>query len=291
MHHAVLPLLLLDVHNITVRDMICGVDESGVGSIIGPMVFAGVAMQAESSRTLRRWGVADSKTLPCSAVSAIYKRIASAPQRMLMYRTSEITPRELDMATADKVGGGGRRGRGARLREAKISRVADIIVRLAAACSAANRRIEAACVDSFDADAPRLSADIASAVSSRIKFAAPGPRACETPRIVCRTGADGAILPVAAASIVAVATYRQKMREIHRAMASRGYAVGDAESFDSEKGGMYRYIYDYYQSHSTLPGFVRANCRPMRRLVSMCSETGRTQAAGAGDRAAKSILK
>ncbi|MDE0266096.1 MAG: hypothetical protein OXK17_03600, partial [Thaumarchaeota archaeon] len=58
--------------------MICGVDESGVGSIIGPMVFAGVAMHAESSRTLRRWGVADSKTLPCSAVSAIYKRIASA---------------------------------------------------------------------------------------------------------------------------------------------------------------------------------------------------------------------
>ena len=271
--------------------MICGVDESGVGSIIGPMVFAGVAMQAESSRTLRRWGVADSKTLPCSAVSAIYKRIASAPQRMLMHRTSVITPRELDMAATDKVGEGSRRDRGARLREVKISRVADIIVRLAAACRASNRRVNTAYVDSFDADAPGLSADIASAVSSRIELAAPGSRAWEAPRIVCQTGADGAILPVAAASIVAVATYRQKTREIHRTMASRGYAVRDAELFDSEKGGMYRYIYDYYQSHSTLPEFVRANCRPMRRLVSMCLEAGRTRAAGTEDRAAKSILK
>jgi len=275
--------------------MICGIDESGVGSIIGPMVFAGVTMQAESSRTLRRWGVADSKTLPCSALSVIYKRIASAPQHMLMYRTSTITPRELDMAAADRAGGSGsgssRRNRGVRLREAKINRVADIIAQLAATCRAANRRIEAAYIDSFDADTSKLSADVASAVSSRIEFATPGPRACETPRIVCQTGADGTILPVAAASIVAVATYRQKMREIHSAMASRGYAVRDAEFFDSEKGGMYRYIYDYYQSHNALPEFVRANCRPMRRLVSMCSKAGRTQAAGAEDRAAKSILK
>ena len=254
-------------------------------------------MQAESSRTLRRWGVADSKTLPCSAVSAIYKRIASAPQGMLTYGTSTITPRELDMSTGGRAGSGSgsssssRRNRGVRLREAKINRVADIIARLATACRAANRRIEAAYIDSFDADASRLSADVASAVSSRIEFATPGPRACETPRIVCQTGADGTILSVAAASIVAVATYRQKMLEIHRAMASRGYAVRDAEFFDSEKGGMYRYIYDYYQSHNTLPEFVRANCRPMRRLVSMCSKAGRTQAAGAEDRAAKSILK
>ncbi len=271
--------------------MICGIDESGVGSIIGPMVFAGVAMQAESSRALKRWGVADSKTLPCSAVSAIYKRIASAPQRMLMHRTSVITPRELDMAATDKVGEGSRRDRGARLREVKISRVADIIVRLAAACRASNRRANTAYVDSFDADAPGLSADIASAVSSRIELAAPGSRAWEAPRIVCQTGADGTMLPVAAASIVAGATYRQRMHEIHRAMASHGYAVRDAELFDSEKGGMYRYIYDYYQCHSTFPEFVRANCRPMRRLVSMCVEAGRARTAGTEDHAAKSILK
>lgn len=263
--------------------MICGIDESGVGSIVGPMVFAGVAMETESSRTLRRWGVADSKTLPCGKVSAIYKKIASAPQRMLMHRTSTITPRELDMAASDRVGGGGsRRSRGVRLREAKIRCVASIVARLAAACRAANRRMEAAYVDSFDADAARLSADITSAVSSKIEFSVPGSRACEMPRIVCQTGADGTMLPVAAASIVAVATYRQEMREIHRAMASRGYTVRDAGFFDSEKGGMYRYIYDYYQNHNTLPEFVRANCRPMRRLVSMCSKAGRARAAGGG---------
>ena len=264
--------------------MICGIDESGVGSIIGPMVFAGVAVQAESSRTLRRWGVADSKTLPCSAVSAIYKRIADAPQHMLMHRTSTITPRELDMAATDRVGGGGgsrRRSRGARLREIKISRVADIIVRLAVACRAANRRMEAAYIDSFDADAPRLSEDVASAVLPRIRLATSSTRALEAPRIVCQTGADGTMLPVAAASIVAVATYRQNVRKIHRAMASRGYAVRDTGFFDSGKDGMYRYIYDYYQNHNTLPEFVRANCRPMRRLVGMCSNAGRAPTAGA----------
>ena len=275
--------------------MICGIDESGVGSIIGPMVFAGVAVQAESSRTLKRWGVADSKTLTCSAVSALYKRIAGAPQHMLMHRTSTITPRELDMAAANRSSGGGsssnrrRRNRGARLREIKISRVADIIARLAAACRAANRRMEAAYIDSFDADASRLSEDVASAVSSRIRLATPGTRALETPRIVCQTGADGTMLPVAAASIVAVATYRQRVHRIHRAMASRGYAVRDTGFFDSEKGGMYRYIYDYYQSHNTLPEFVRANCRPMRRLVGMCSKEGRAPTACAhalGGRAA-----
>ena len=267
--------------------MICGIDESGVGSIIGPMVFAGVAVQAESSRTLRRWGVADSKTLPCSAVSAIYKRIVGAPQHMLMHRTSTITPRELDMAAADRLSGGGsgsgsnrrRRNRGARLREIKISRVADIIAKLATACRATNRRMEAAYIDSFDADASNLSEDVASAVSSRIKLATPSTRALETPRIVCQTRADGTMLPVAAASIVAVATYRQRVHKIHRAMTSRGYAVRDTGFFDSEKGGMYRYIYDYYQSHNMLPEFVRANCRPMRRLVGMCSKEGRAPTA------------
>lgn len=264
--------------------MICGIDESGVGSIIGPMVFAGVAVQAESSRTLRRWGVADSKTLPCSTVSAVYKRIAGAPQYMLMHRTSTITPRELDMAAADRVDGGGsssRGNRGARLREIKISRVAGIIVRLAAACRAANRRMEAAYIDSFDADASRLSEDVASAVLFRIKLATSSTRALEAPRIVCQTGADGTVLPVAAASIVAVATYRKRVHKIHRAMASRGYAVRDTGFFDSEKDGMYRYIYDYYQSHNTLPKFVRANCRPMRRLVGMCSKADRAPTTGA----------
>ena len=261
--------------------MICGIDESGVGSIIGPMVFAGVAMQAESSHELRRWGVADSKTLPCSAVSSIYKRIADAPQLMLMHRTSMVTPRELDMIAAGRVGGGRRRDRGIRLREAKISRVADIRVRLAAACRSTGRRIETAYIDSFDADASRLSGDIASEVLSRIESTTSNPSAYDAPRIVCQTGADGTMLPVAAASIVAVATYRQRMHEIHRAMASRGYTVRDTESFDSEKGGMYRYIYDYYRSHNTLPEFVRASCRPMRRLVGMCSKADRTPAAGA----------
>ena len=270
--------------------MICGIDESGVGSIIGPMVFAGVAMQAESSHVLRQWGVADSKTLPCSAVSSIYKRIAGAPRRMLMHRTSMITPRELDMIAADRVNGDSRRrDRGIRLREAKIGRVADVIVRLAAACRSADRRMKTAYIDSFDADASRLSGDIASAVLSRIASTTSEPSAYEVPRIVCRTGADGTILPVAAASIVAVATYRQRMHKIHRAMASRGYEVRDAESFDSEKGGMYRYIYDYYRSHNTLPEFVRANCRPMRRLVSMCSKAGRTPAAGADTHGGRAV--
>ena len=55
---------------------ICGVDDAGRGSMIGPMVIAGISIEKKNINKLRKLGVRDSKKLsPKSSIRILFSFI------------------------------------------------------------------------------------------------------------------------------------------------------------------------------------------------------------------------
>lgn len=73
--------------------IVCGVDEAGRGSFVGPLVIAGVAVEESSLPALERAGVRDSKTLTPRARSRLYRVILENSVAHLIRR---IRPRTID---------------------------------------------------------------------------------------------------------------------------------------------------------------------------------------------------
>ena len=55
--------------------LICGVDEAGRGSLLGPLVIAGVSVKRSNVKRLSSMGVRDSKKLSPLAREKLYKKI------------------------------------------------------------------------------------------------------------------------------------------------------------------------------------------------------------------------
>jgi ribonuclease HII len=54
---------------------ICGVDDAGRGSMIGPLVIAGISIDKKNISKLRKLGVRDSKKLSPKKRELLYKEI------------------------------------------------------------------------------------------------------------------------------------------------------------------------------------------------------------------------
>jgi len=54
---------------------ICGVDEAGRGSMLGPLVVAGISISKSKVNLLKKQGVRDSKKLSPAARERLYKKI------------------------------------------------------------------------------------------------------------------------------------------------------------------------------------------------------------------------
>ena len=54
---------------------ICGVDEAGRGSMLGPLVVAGITISKSKIKLLKKLGVRDSKKLSPAAREYLYKKI------------------------------------------------------------------------------------------------------------------------------------------------------------------------------------------------------------------------
>jgi len=59
----------------TVSVQVCGVDEAGRGSMLGPLVIAGVSLERSKIKKLSSMGVKDSKKLNSAARERLYKKI------------------------------------------------------------------------------------------------------------------------------------------------------------------------------------------------------------------------
>ena len=54
---------------------ICGIDDAGRGSMLGPLVIAGVTLEKKNLRKLTALGVKDSKKLSSKSTIILYKKI------------------------------------------------------------------------------------------------------------------------------------------------------------------------------------------------------------------------
>ncbi len=73
--------------------LVCGVDEAGRGSMIGPLVVAGISIEKSKIDELTKLGVKDSKKLTPSAREYLYKKIINLVDD---YAISKVSPRTID---------------------------------------------------------------------------------------------------------------------------------------------------------------------------------------------------
>ena len=72
---------------------ICGVDDAGRGSMIGPLVIAGISIEKKNISKLRKLGVRDSKKLSSKKRDLLYKEILKIVDS---YHVIRIPPRTID---------------------------------------------------------------------------------------------------------------------------------------------------------------------------------------------------
>jgi len=76
---------------------ICGVDEAGRGSMLGPLVVAGVSISKSKVNLLKKLGVRDSKKLSPTAREHLYKKIIEIVDD---YHVVRIPPRIIDKSVS-----------------------------------------------------------------------------------------------------------------------------------------------------------------------------------------------
>ena len=77
---------------------ICGVDEAGRGSMLGPLVVAGITISKSKIKLLKKLGVRDSKKLSPAAREYLYKKIIETVDD---YHVIRIPPRVIDKSVAN----------------------------------------------------------------------------------------------------------------------------------------------------------------------------------------------
>jgi len=73
--------------------LICGVDDAGRGSLLGPLVIAGVTLKRSKIRKLSSMGIRDSKKLTPAARERLYKKIIEYADD---YYVARIYPKTID---------------------------------------------------------------------------------------------------------------------------------------------------------------------------------------------------
>ena len=77
---------------------VCGVDEAGRGSMLGPLVVAGITISRSKINLLKKLGVRDSKKLSPVARERLYKKIIETVDD---YHVIRISPRIIDKSVSN----------------------------------------------------------------------------------------------------------------------------------------------------------------------------------------------
>ncbi|MEM1619892.1 MAG: ribonuclease HII [Fervidicoccaceae archaeon] len=145
---------------------VLGLDEAGRGSLVGPLVVAGVVLNGGASKELKELGLKDSKLLSRSARERLFEEVL---RRAVWHRVILVPPRILD--------------------ERNINNVTLECYVLLARLSAAEAGVEA------------VVADMVGAGAARRELPLP-----EGPRIIMEARADRRYVEVSAASVIAKVT-------------------------------------------------------------------------------------
>ena len=156
--------------------IICGVDDAGRGSMVGPLVIAGVTIDKKNIKKLKSIGVQDSKKLSPKIREILYKKIIEIVDEYYVVR---IQPKTIDHNVFKH-----------KLNHLEAKNMAKVIKKLSP---------QTAYVDSCDVDYKRFGKEI-SLLSTNSK-------------IISRHHADSRFVVVAAASIIAKVS---RDKSIHR---------------------------------------------------------------------------
>lgn len=126
--------------------LVCGVDEAGRGSMLGPLVVAAIAIEKSKIPELEKIGVKDSKKLSPKMREKLYKKIIKIVDN---YQISKATPKQIDLAVSQH-----------KLNNLELIHMAKVITKLQPSISY---------VDSCDVNATRFGKEIAKITHSKIK--------------------------------------------------------------------------------------------------------------------------
>ena len=76
---------------------VCGVDDAGRGSVLGPLVIAGISIERSKIKLLSEMGVKDSKELTPKSREKLYKKIISIVDD---FYVAKIPPRVIDKSVS-----------------------------------------------------------------------------------------------------------------------------------------------------------------------------------------------
>ena len=157
---------------------ILGVDEAGRGSVLGPMVIAGVIVPEKMEKVLDRMGVKDSKRLAPNRRVILSRKL----RKMFEYDMIVISAREIDEMRAD----------GINLNEIEKNAMEELILRL---------KPERAIVDAVDVKAERFQENLRNDTGLDV---------------IAEHKADDNYIQVSAASIIAKAERDAQIAEINK---------------------------------------------------------------------------
>lgn len=159
--------------------IVCGVDDAGRGSVLGPLVIAGISIQRSKIKYLSKIGVRDSKQLSPARRESLYEKIIDIVDD---YYVARISPRLIDQSVRKN-----------QLNNLEAQYMAKVISKL---------KPDSSYVDSCDVNPVRFGKKIS-------KLAQSG-------RIYSRHHADSKFVVVSAASIVAKVNRDKEIEKLRK---------------------------------------------------------------------------
>ena len=185
---------------------ILGIDEAGRGSVLGPMVIAGVVVPEKMEKVLERMGVKDSKRLAPNRRTILSRKL----RKMFEYEIVVISAREIDELRAS----------GVNLNEIEKNAMESIILKL---------KPEKAIVDAVDVKAERFQENL---------------RKDTGVDVIAEHKADDKYIEVSAASIIAKAERDFHISEINKEYIKTGGIGSGYPSDPTTKEFLTNYTYD-----------------------------------------------
>ncbi|WP_305513711.1 MULTISPECIES: ribonuclease HII [unclassified Methanobrevibacter] len=185
---------------------ILGIDEAGRGSVLGPMVIAGVIVPEKMEKVLERMGVKDSKKLAPHRRTILSRKL----KKMFEYDIIVITASEIDEMRAE----------GINLNEIEKNAMEDLILRL---------KPEKAIVDAVDVKAERFQENLCKDTGFNV---------------IAEHKADDNYIQVSAASIIAKAERDDQIAEINEEFIKSGGIGSGYPSDPTTKKFLTNYTYD-----------------------------------------------
>jgi ribonuclease HII len=207
--------------------LICGIDEAGRGSVIGPLVIAGISIKKTNIKKLEEIGVKDSKALTKIKRKLLFDKILDISEFVCIYK--------IDCKTIDE-----------NVYQKKLNRLEGTIM------SSIIKHLSAdiTYVDSCDINIDRFTNYLKSNLNIKNKNIS----------IIAMHKADRIHPVVSAASIIAKVTRDREIQILEEIFQNIG------SGYPSDKKTMF-FIKKWIEEYKEFPSFVRKSWRPIREIT------------------------